>query len=913
VTAARRLGLLGACAAAALLLTGPVRAYIQENLVDAGSADVGLFQGSAFVLRLEQDASAVITNGTDLTALRDAMARWTNVATSDAVITEGTLFDLPSPIDASQGLGTAGNRLIFAQTDTSNRIGSAIAVSFFSFGSDGHISDCDIVMNERLYTFSTTTPANPNQVLGSNTYDIGEIATHEMGHCLGLDHSAIAGRFDASSRLEVSGFSSADFTYQATMYPYGTRTIQGRSLSDDDIAGVSFIYPNATLASTKGILSGRVLDGGTFAPVKGAHVVAVSTAAPDVPIVGVVSGVQAGGPGGEFNIFGLAPGSYYLRLEPLVGSSNPFTVSNTHFNNFVTSFPPEFYDGAGESGFDDPVAKTALTVTAGGTTGNITFFTNVGAPDPNEPNDTRATATPIACALQKSGAVVPLNDVDYYALPISGATHVQFSLSAAQTGSSLDGVLGVFDAGGNLLAFDDNDVTLDPSLSIDLLAPGTYYVAVASYNDTALSGSGGLTVGSYTLTVACGVPQVQAGTCPGKVLYAGNSVTGALQAISDGNHDLTFDGRTTVYPAIGASQGQLATRRDGTTIVSRQDGALVSALDANLDFHAETALFSDGGFTDGGGLALLRRGGEERLLFGGAFSGNGTVKEWVDADGDLVPEKETVFTTGPDSVFALSVDDAGTVYVLDYLTAEGAGAILAFHDDDGDGVADRSSVFATPAFSYGTIFARARGEVFVSNLDTGAIERMRDRNGDGVADEVTTYASGLSLDIFQQIACDASDVLYAVDSDNRIVALPDANRDGTADAIVPFSPIDTGYAGLMFGARPPWEVSALSSGLPLAVTHDGAGIQVTWEDLGPTVAAYNVYRGALPGGAFAPIACGIPGTSNGAGGRYLNLSSEPSNVFYLVTASDACGEGPPGRDSEGRLRAFPASACGAAP
>jgi len=912
VRPARLVRVFALCAAAALVVTGAARAYIQENLVDAGSADVGLFQGSDFVLRLEQDASAVITNGADLTALRDAMARWTAVTTSNAVITEGALFDLPSPIDASQGLGTAGNRLIFAATDTNNRIGSAIAVSFFSFGSDGHISDCDIVMNERLYAFSTTTPANPNQVLGSNTYDIGEIATHEMGHCLGLDHSAIAGRFGASSGLQVSGFSSADFTYQATMYPYGTRTIQGRSLSDDDIAGASFIYPNATLASTKGIISGRVLDGGTFAPVKGAHVVAVSTSALDVPIVGVVSGVQAGGPGGEFNIYGLAPGSYYLRLEPLVGTSNPFTVGNTHFNSFVTSFPPEYYDGAGESGFDDPAAKTVVTVTAGGTTGNITIFTNVGAPDPNEPNNTRATATPIACAQQKSGAVVPLNDVDYYALPIPGATHVQVSISAAQTGSSLDAVLGVFSPGGQLLAFDDNDVTLDPSLSIDLQTPGTYYVAVASYNDTALSGSGGMTVGSYSLSVSCGVPQVSAGTCPGKVLYAGNSVSGALLAISDGNHDLTFDGRTTVYPAVGASQGQLVTRRDGTTIVSRQDGALVSLPDVNLDYHAESALLSDGGFTDGGGLALLRRNGEERLLFGGSYSGGGTVLEWLDADGDLVPEQQTTFTTGPDSVFALSVDDGGTVYVLDYLTLEGAGAILAYHDDDGDGVADRSSVFATPTFAYATIFARARGEVFVSNIDTGAIERLRDRNGDGVADEFTTYASGLSLDIFQQITCDASDVLYAVDSDNRIVALPDANRDGIADAVVPFAPLDAGYAGLAFGARPPWEVSG--AGPALTVSHDGAGIQVLWEDLGSSVTAYNVYRGALPGGSLTPIACRIAGASNGTGWRYLNLpASEPPNVFYLVTASDACGEGPAGRDSEGRLRTLPASACGAAP
>ena len=902
------------CAAALLVVTGVARAYIQTNLVDAGNSDVGLFQPGTFTLRLEQDAAAGITNGTDLTALRDAMARWTNVATSNATIAEGTLFDLASPIDASQGLGTAGNRLIFAQTDTQGRIGSAIAVAFYSFGSDGRISDCDIVMNERLYTFSTATPANPNQVLGSSTYDIGEISTHEMGHCLGLEHSAVAGRFSASTGLEVSGFTSADFTYQATMFPYGSRTIQGRTLSEDDIAGVSFIYPNATLASTRGTLSGRVLDGGSFAPVKGAHVVAVTTAAPDVPVVGVVSDVQAGGLGGEFNIVGLAPGTYYLRLEPLAGGSNPFTVGNTHFSSFNTSFPPEYYDGAGESGFDDPAARVPVTVTAGQTIGNLTLFTNVGAPDPNEPNNTRASATAAGCEVQKTGAIVPLNDVDYYQVTIAAATRLTASVSAAQQGSSLDAVLGVFDASGAMLSFDDNDVTLDPSIAIDLPNPGTYYVAVASYNDAALAGSGGLTVGSYALNLTCATPPVQAGTCPGTVLYAGNSVTGGLVALSDVDGDLAFDGRSTLYPAVGVSQGQLVTRRDGTIVVARQDGTLVGVADANGDFHGESIFSGTNGFPDGGAIAVLRRGGEELFFVAGAYSGAGAITAWTDPNGDVVPDQEVAFSAVPDSVFALSVDEAGTVYALDYFADGGNGAILALYDDDHDGVADRSSVFYTPVYSVATILARARGEVFVTDLDLGSVLRLRDRDGDGVAETVTTYATGIAFDIYQAMTCDASDVLYAIDGGDRVVALPDADRNGTADAVVPFSPIESGYAGLGFGARPPWEVSSMAAIAPLRVAQNGAGVRLAWEDLGSTVGAYNVYRGPLPSvGPPQALLCGVPGTPDGAGGRFVDLPADPGNSFYLVTASDACGEGPFGRDSEGRLRLAPASACGAAP
>ncbi|MBI4169654.1 MAG: hypothetical protein HY510_06930, partial [Acidobacteria bacterium] len=251
-----------------LVATGAL-AYVQSNLVDLGFGDVGLHApNNSLVLRLEKDASFRITNGSDLTALTDSIARWTDVATSDADVSEPPgprSFDLANPIDASAGLANDGrNQVYFAEADAQGRIGGAIAVAFFWVASDGRITDCDIVFNERLYNFSTTGAPDSNQILpssgGRSTYDLGEITTHEMGHCLGLDHSPVAGRFNSTTGLQVSGFSSGDFTYQATMYPFGSRTTQGRSLSQDDISGASFLYPNSALTSTTGTISGRVLN-----------------------------------------------------------------------------------------------------------------------------------------------------------------------------------------------------------------------------------------------------------------------------------------------------------------------------------------------------------------------------------------------------------------------------------------------------------------------------------------------------------------------------------------------------------------------------------------------------------------------------------------------------------------------------
>ena len=911
----RRLaGVLLAAGFAAVLGAGgrAALAYVQTNLVDRGYGDLGLFQsGGNLVLRLEQDASFRITDGSDLTALTAGMSAWTGIATSNITITEGTRFNLASPIDAGAGLGSDGiNRLYFAETDTLNRIGSAIAIAIFYVGGSGQITDCDIVMNERLYTFSTTTPANPNQVLGANTYDLGEIATHEMGHCIGLDHSPVAGRFGTGG-LQVSGFSSGDFTYQATLYPYGSRTIQGRSLSQDDIAGASFIYQNSTLLSTTGTISGRVLNGATFDRVKGAHVVAVAAAAPDVPIIGVISDVQAGGPGGEYSIVGLPPGTYYLRLEPLVGTTNPFTQANTHFTGFDTTFPWEFYDGPTESGFDVAADRVAITVDAGQTVTGVDFLTNVASPDPNEPNDTRASATPAACEQTAARSIVPRGDIDYYALSISAGTRVVADVNAARSGSPLDAILGVFDAAGNRLAFGDNSISFDPIVAVDLFTPGTYYFAVASFNDSAFTGTDARTIGDYALTLRCSVPPVPAGACRGRVLYAGSNSAGALYALSDVDHDLSFEGQTAFASGVGSSQGHLTSRRDGGVCLGTGGSGIIALWDDTGDFTADRSLLIDTASPDARAVAAVRRGGVE-YLYTGEQIGTGTVYEERDTGGDAQVEQAGVFTEDPQSVLALSMDETGTLYVLDGLHNT-FGGILAYRDLDGDGVADVASEFLADASSYGNVIARRPGEIFGINIFLGQVERVVDADGDGVADGTTVFATGLTFDVYSGLAVDEFDVLYVVDGGNRVVALPDDDNDGVADRLAQFSPQIPGLLGITFGQGPPGAVSLPASFHPVTVAPSGPGLRLTWEDLGPTVPAYNIYQGTIGDWySHAPLLCHVTGTADGAGNRFLDIS--PTGVadrYYLVTASDACGEGSPGRAGSGLRRPMPNGTCGA--
>ena len=106
----------------------------------------------------------------------------------------------------------------------------------------GQIIKADIVFN----------PAVQFDTGGGTGQDLQTVATHEIGHFFGLDHSAIA---------------------RAVMYPFAPSTLT--TLSYDDVAGISALYPKSTSDVAMGTISGTVTLNGS--PVFGAHVSANST------------------------------------------------------------------------------------------------------------------------------------------------------------------------------------------------------------------------------------------------------------------------------------------------------------------------------------------------------------------------------------------------------------------------------------------------------------------------------------------------------------------------------------------------------------------------------------------------------------------------------------------------------------
>lgn len=172
------------------------------------------------------------------------------------------------------------------------------AASFEVDDVTGRILEVDIF-------FNTTVPWSVavNGLPGS--FDIESVGLHEVGHLLGLGHSALGEtEMRAEGGRRVLG-------KRAVMFPiaYPAGNIEDRTLEADDRSAITDVYGNAEAVRQTGSLRGRVtLNGqGLF----GAHVTATHTSTGET--VGGFSLTSQG----EFVISALPPGIYIVRAEPL--------------------------------------------------------------------------------------------------------------------------------------------------------------------------------------------------------------------------------------------------------------------------------------------------------------------------------------------------------------------------------------------------------------------------------------------------------------------------------------------------------------------------------------------------------------------------------------------------------------------
>lgn len=282
-----------------------------------------LWKAPAVAFTLHPSGSDDVPDDSELLAIRLAFEEWNQALEGKLVFTESKANAESLDVDDFKT-----HRVVFDENDVTGYFppGTGIvAVTPIRHTADNKILDADVVFNGRDQRFSTN--------LTPGTFDVRDVATHEIGHFAGLDHSPFL---------------------SASLFPFvaHAQTLH-RSLTEDDRCGARKLY--GVNAGGTGRLTGSVAlakpAGGAGKAVSGAH---VSVRRDDGrAVTGTFTKVD-----GTFELAGLAPGHYVVSIAPLDGPMTKASVTSK--GTFDSQFGSTVVGSAG--------VPTAFAVLAGETT-----------------------------------------------------------------------------------------------------------------------------------------------------------------------------------------------------------------------------------------------------------------------------------------------------------------------------------------------------------------------------------------------------------------------------------------------------------------------------------------------------------------------------------------------------------------
>lgn len=165
------------------------------------------------------------------TAIKAAFDAWSQVSCSYLDLQFAGTTD-QNVVGFDRKFGGDGNfNISIIRSDWGGRPNRTVALTSVSYGiQSGEIFDADIEFNDEFFDFGVIDDSS----VTSPVMDWGNVATHEVGHLVGLDH--------ASSKTLVGTQPVSDTTMFIQTFAGETKR---RTLAEDDIAGICDAYPIA--------------------------------------------------------------------------------------------------------------------------------------------------------------------------------------------------------------------------------------------------------------------------------------------------------------------------------------------------------------------------------------------------------------------------------------------------------------------------------------------------------------------------------------------------------------------------------------------------------------------------------------------------------------------------------------------
>ncbi len=344
-----------------------------------------------------------LTNAEADTRVQTMFQVWQNVATAtiafnrfgpitgvDGDVSDATEFDTVEG-DCNNGMQSP----IVFDADGSlfdDLVGDPNVIGFAGpcrFENTGRIISGHAALNGRFLDGiddSSLTP--PNSELTPDEFDAAFI--HEFGHFSGLDHSQIN-----LNCLVSFPCGADDVEGLPTMFPIllpllgASGEAFGKTLSPDDIAWISRLYPDSTFATTFGTIEGTIFFSDGQTPAQGVNVIARQVGNPRRVAVSVVSGfLFTGNPGQGVTGTNSGGSSFGSRDPTLVGFYRIPGLLPGNYTIEVESINEGFDAGSGVGPLNPPIPMPGtapspagpFVVSAGGTVTGGTNITLVGTP-----------------------------------------------------------------------------------------------------------------------------------------------------------------------------------------------------------------------------------------------------------------------------------------------------------------------------------------------------------------------------------------------------------------------------------------------------------------------------------------------------------------------------------------------------
>ncbi|HEX7705092.1 MAG TPA: matrixin family metalloprotease [Thermoanaerobaculia bacterium] len=292
---------------ATLLLALPLFAATRMTFEINGAPTAIAWAPEAFPLRYEIDPKVVAAHPSAREMVERAFTAWTEIpdarvqfapVASDGSTTEKIRVSLAAGLFRDQG---------------------AAAVTTYTFdATNGRMLKASIQVDQALFDGAVNAPLALH---------------HEVGHTLGLDHSAVI---------------------SAVMYPYVSAGSGPAELDSDDVIAIRAAYSQIEPPMLGATLTGRVV--GDSGGIYGGQVVAVNE-------LGHAVGTVLTNSAGEFTLTGIPRGRYRLYVEPLDGPVSPDALQGSWRQAKSFSFPTEFFNSPLEVESGKVYGNLVLTTT----------------------------------------------------------------------------------------------------------------------------------------------------------------------------------------------------------------------------------------------------------------------------------------------------------------------------------------------------------------------------------------------------------------------------------------------------------------------------------------------------------------------------------------------------------------------